>query len=100
MEKKSQTKQQKITDYIDDTPLLSPADIEWKIQHEAKVKSGKGGGTDPIYRHLPHYPTTLSGKQICNKLIVDKPQKVDLTKIYLSPITTTVPKKQKQNGVN
>ena len=100
MEKKSQIKQQKITDYIDDTPLLSPADIEWKIQHEAKVKNGKGGGSDPKYQHLAYYPATLSGKQSYIKSNVDEQQKVDLSKIYLSSSTITGPKKQKQSGVN
>ena len=96
MEKKLQIKQQKITDYIDDTPLLSPSDMEWKTQHESKVKSGQHGGTDPKYLHLAYYPVTLSGKQI----VVDEPQKVDLAKIYLSPITPTIPKKRKQSGAN
>ena len=66
--------QQKITDYIDDTPLLTPNDIEWQKQHQAKVKSGKKGvrGTDPTYQHMLSYPVTLSSKQAAIKLAITK----------------------------
>ena len=78
--------QQKITDYIDDTPLLTPNDIEWQKQHQAKVKSGKKGvrGTDPTYQHMLSYPVTLSSKQAAIKLAITK----------LSPVVFMLHKKR------
>ena len=78
--------QQKITDYIDDTPLLTPNDIEWQKQHQTKVKSGKKGvrGTDPTYQHMLSYPVTLSSKQAAIKLAITK----------LSPVVFTLHKKR------
>lgn len=82
----AQANQQKITDYIDDTPLLTPNDIEWQKQHQAKVKSGKKGvrGTDPTYQHMLSYPVTLSSKQAAIKLAITK----------LSPVVFMLHKKR------
>jgi hypothetical protein len=88
--------QQKITDYIDDTPLLTPNDIEWQKQHQAKVKSGKKGvrGTDPTYQHMLSYPVTLSSKQAVIKQLYDarNGSKSAITK--LSPVVFTLHKKR------
>ena len=97
-----QTKQKKITDYIDDTPLLTPDDIEWQKQHQAKVKSGKKGvrGTDPAYQHMPSYPVTLSSKQADVKELVDERMKSSISKVSLTSVVTVVQKKCKLSVVN
>ena len=107
---KLQTKQQqKITDYIDDTPLLTPDDLKWKKHHEAKVISGKRiRGTDPAYQHMQYYPVTLTSKQAATMVIEEEPKiepepimasdHVDLAKIYLSPMA--VPSHKKRKRVN
>ena len=97
MEKKLQAKQQKITDYIDITPLLTPDDLKWKKQHEEKVKAGKRiRGTDPTYQHMQYYPVTLTSKQADAKPHTTAQNKADLATIYLSPITVPVHKKRKR----
>ena len=92
----AQTKQQKITDYIDDTPLLTPDDIEWQKQHQAKVKSGKKGvrGTDPAYQHMPSYPVTLSSKQADVKQLYDARNGSKLAMAELPPVMFMIHKKR------